>query len=119
MYYKNQKSELFFEPSAAVIDREVLTQISKSDFDAQLEANKPPPPAYSIVTKLQAVRYWQANGLWAGVKTMLATDEDLNDRWIAASELNINDPDVIALGAAIEQSIGVTLQEMFNSAAQM
>ena len=83
------------------------------------EMPPPPPPTYSIVTKLQAVKYWQAGGLWVGVKTMLATDEDLNDRWIAASQLEIGDPDVVALGAALEQQTGVTLQQMFNDASAL
>ena len=72
---------------------------------------------HAVVSKLQAVKYWQAGGLWASVKAMLSSNADLEDRWIAASQLNIDDPDVIALGAALEQQTGTTLQQMFNSAA--
>ena len=73
----------------------------------------------TTVTKLQAVRYWQSGGLWPSVKAMLTADADLHDRWIAASELVITDPDVIALGAALEAQTGTALQQMFNEAGAL
>ena len=92
------------------------TLMTQAEIDEHLA---PKPIDYRVVTKLQAVRYWQSSGLWASVKAMLAADEDLHDRWIAASELSIADPDVVALGAALETQTGQTLQQMFNAASEL
>ena len=120
-YFKNNSGTVFAYESDGSQDAFIgnKTQLNQVELDALLAPVAPAPIDHATVTKLQAVRYWQSGGLWPSVKAMLTADADLHDRWIAASELVITDPDVIALGAALEAQTGTALQQMFNEAGAL
>ena len=54
-----------------------------------------------IITKLQAMKYLKQIGKWEEVKTILASDEDINDEWLLSNELNRSYPLVVQMGTAL------------------
>lgn len=71
------------------------------------ELIEPPKPIVPIevpqtITKIQAMKQMKVIGKWETFKTVLASDEDINDEWLLSDNLNRTYPLVLGIGQMFE-----------------
>jgi hypothetical protein len=81
-------------------------------------ADPSPAPVIDVVTitKLQCKKQAVIEGLWDTLKTAITNDAEIKENWDLATGLEINDPDVQAMGVIMGKT-PEELQTFFNNAA--
>lgn len=103
------------------LDSNIIKVFARKQYDEQefIEGAELSTPNATRITKLQAVMFFQANAINSQVDALISADAAVKARYDAAWEFTIDNPDIIALAAAVEQLTGKDLQTMFNEAAAL
>ena len=66
-----------------------------------LEVTADPPPPPTKATRLQLRRALRKRGVWDGIRAAIYADEDLKEEWELATEIERDNPLVVALGTQL------------------
>ena len=117
-YYKNTNNELFVDP---IVKNHIgLIELTKEEFDAQLELNNADTEEIEItsISRLQAKLYLLKNSYYEQVMALVEQDTRLKIYWNDA--VNFNKDDEILKG--VQTAIGLTdeqLDIMFLEASKL
>jgi hypothetical protein len=117
-YYKNENNELFVDP---IVKNHIgLIELTKEEFDAQLELNNAAVEEVKIasISRLQAKLYLLDSGYYDQVMALVEENVRLKIYWTDA--VNFNKDDEILKG--VQTAIGLTdeqLDTMFLEASKL
>ena len=100
------------------IGKNLITSTQLADATAKATINKNTPVVPSAITKVQAMKQLKALSKWTTFKTVLATNQDAQDEWDLATELQRANPFVAMLAPALNMT-NAELDTMFINASKL